>query len=439
MYSDLPKVLHKLAGTPLLGHVLQVACCLEPSKIGVVYGFGGELVPQTIHDDGVTWILQSEQNGTGHAVQQALPYLESEAIALILLGDVPLIEMETCKNVVQQAKKGQLVLLTMEKSNPTGYGRIVRSAENQIAGIIEHKDATPAQLTIREVNTGIMAMPVKLLSGWLGQLKNDNQQGEYYLTDIVAMAVADGVNVSSVNVRHEHEAMGVNSKADLAQAERIYQRRIAEQLLADGVMLADPARLDVRGSLICERDVSIDVNCLFEGNVELKAGVLVGANCIIRDAVIERGAQIAPFSHIDGAVIGRDSRIGPYARIRPGTELEEHVHIGNFVEIKNSQIDKKSRINHLSYIGDSKVGKDVNIGAGTITCNYDGVNKHRTVIGDGAFIGSDTQLIAPVEVGAGATIAAGSTITKNAPAGELSLSRGKQITISGWKRPEKKK
>lgn len=439
MYSDLPKVLHPLAGRPLLEHVLQIAHGLDPRKITVVYGFGGELVPQTINDNSITWALQAEQKGTGHAVQQALPYLDIEAVALILLGDVPLIELETCRKVVHRAMQGELAMLTMEKADPSGYGRIVRDDEGRVRGIVEHKDASEKQRAIREVNTGIMAVPVQLLSGWLEKLTNNNQQGEYYLTDIVAMAVADGINVGSVHVKHEHEAMGVNSKSELAQAERIYQRRFADQLLNQGVTLADPMRLDVRGSLHCGRDVAIDVNCLFEGHVELKDGVRIGANCVIRDSVIENGVQIAPFSHVDGALIGRESRIGPYARIRPGSELEEHVHIGNFVEIKNSQIDRESKINHLSYVGDSTVGKDVNVGAGTITCNYDGVNKHRTVIGDGAFIGSGTELIAPVEVGAGATIAAGSTITRNAPAGELSLSRGKQITISGWKRPEKKK
>lgn len=439
MFSDLPKVLHPLAGRPLLEHVLDTARALEADKIAVVYGFGGETVPNAIADSSIAWALQAEQKGTGHAMQQALPYLDPQAVALILLGDVPLIEAQTCRKVLQQAAQGGLALLTMEKADPGGYGRIVRDANHRILGIVEHKDASEEQRAIREVNTGIMAAPVHLLSQWLGKLTNNNQQGEYYLTDIIAMAVKEGIEVASVHVAHEHETMGINSKTELAQAERIFQHKLAESLLSQGVTLADPARLDIRGNLCCGRDVVIDVNCLFEGKVEIRDNVKVGANCVIRDAVIESDSQIAPFSHIDGAYVGSASRIGPYARLRPGTEVAEHTHIGNFVEIKNSQIGRESKVNHLSYIGDSTVGQDVNIGAGTITCNYDGVNKHRTIIGDGAFIGSDSQLIAPVEIGAGATIAAGSTITKNAPPGELSLSRGKQITISGWKRPEKKK
>lgn len=439
MHSDIPKVLHPLAGRPLLTHVLDTAWKLAPSKVCVVYGFGGEIVPQSVNNQAIIWARQSEQKGTGHAVQQAIPHLQSSAVALVLLGDVPLIEAGTCKEVINRAEKCQLVLLTMEKADPTGYGRIVRGADNHVREIVEHKDADEEQRGIREVNTGIMAMPVDRLSDWLSRLRNDNLQGEYYLTDIVAMAVADGTRVASVQAKHEHEALGINSKADLAQAERIFQGRIAEKLLNEGVSLADPMRLDVRGTLKCGRDVCIDVNCVFEGKVTLGDSVAVGANCVIRDCDISPGVRIAPFSHLDGAAIGHECRIGPFARIRPGSDIGDHAHIGNFVEIKNSDIDSGSKINHLSYVGDSTVGKDVNIGAGTITCNYDGVNKHRTIIEDGAFIGSDTQLVAPVTVGAGATIGAGSTITQNAPAGELTLSRGKQITISGWKRPEKNK
>lgn len=439
MHSDIPKVLHPLAGYPLLTHVLDTAWKLVPSRVCVVYGFGGEIVPQSINDPTIIWAKQSEQKGTGHAMQQAIEHLQSDAVALVLLGDVPLIEADTCKDVIKRAEKGQLVLLTMEKADPSGYGRIVRGADSHVREIVEHKDADEEQRAIREVNTGIMAMPVEKLSDWLGRLRNDNQQGEYYLTDIVAMAVADGTRVSSVQAKHEYEALGINSKVDLAQAERIFQGQIAAKLLNEGVTLADPMRLDVRGTLKCGRDVSIDVNCIFEGKVILGDGVVIGANCVIRDCEISPGVRIAPFSHLDGAVIGQECRIGPFARIRPGSDIGDHAHIGNFVEIKNSDIDTGSKINHLSYIGDSTVGKEVNIGAGTITCNYDGVNKHRTIIEDRVFIGSDTQLVAPVKIGAGATIGAGSTITQDAPAGELTLSRGRQITISGWKRPEKKK
>ncbi|WP_414691697.1 bifunctional UDP-N-acetylglucosamine diphosphorylase/glucosamine-1-phosphate N-acetyltransferase GlmU [Novimethylophilus sp.] len=437
MHSDLPKVLHPLAGQPLLRHVLSTARKLAPSKVCVVYGYGGEIVPNSIEPEGIAWARQEEQNGTGHAMQQALPHLQDDAVALVLLGDVPLVEVSTCQAVFDRAAQGQLALLTMEKYDPTGYGRVIRNADRTVNAIVEHKDASEEQRRVREVNTGIMAMPVALLSGWLARLTNDNRQREYYLTDIVGMAVADGIPVSSVQVRHEHEALGINSKADLAQAERIYQTRQAERLLNAGITLADPARLDVRGELHCGRDVAIDVNCVFEGKVTLEADVCVGAHCVIRNSTIAAGTRIAPFSHIDEAKIGPECRIGPYARIRPGTEIGAHAHIGNFVEIKNSVVDSASKINHLSYIGDSTIGKDVNIGAGTITCNYDGINKHRTVIEDGAFIGSDTQLVAPVTVGARATVGAGSTITKNAPADQLTLSRGRQVTISGWKRPAK--
>jgi bifunctional UDP-N-acetylglucosamine pyrophosphorylase/glucosamine-1-phosphate N-acetyltransferase len=439
MHSDLPKVLHPLAGRPLLSHVLNIAWKLEPSRVCVVYGFGGDLVPQTINDGRIAWAEQVEQKGTGHAVRQALPYLGEAPVTLVLLGDVPLVEDETCQRVVQQAAQGHLAVLSIEKEDPTGYGRILREFGGEVCGIVEEKDANPEQRSIREVNTGIMAFPTANLAGWLGRLKSNNAQGEFYLTDVIAMAVEDGIKVVTAQARHEYEALGINSKNDLAQAERLYQKQLAETLLRQGVTLADPDRLDVRGGLTCGRDVRIDVNCVFEGDVSLGTGVTIGANCYIRDAVIAQEVQVAPFSHIDGAKIGRACRVGPYARIRPGTNIADHAHIGNFVEIKNSEIDTGSKINHLSYIGDSTVGKDVNIGAGTITCNYDGVNKHRTVIGNDVFIGSDTQLVAPVTVGAGATIGAGSTITKDAPAGQLTLSRGKQITITGWKRPVKKK
>jgi len=440
MHSDLPKVLHPLGGRPLLSHVIETACQLAPTRLVVVYGFGGNMVPQTIDDARVTWAEQVEQKGTGHAVMQAQSYLSSDApVTLVLLGDVPLVQLETCRAVVQQAARGNVALLTVDKADPKGYGRIVRSFDGHVSAIVEEKDATDEQRSIREVNTGIMALPTAKLAQWLGQLKSDNAQGEYYLTDVMALAVADDVKVLTGQAQHEFEALGINSKTDLAQAERIYQGLIADALMKKGVTLADPARLDVRGTLSCGRDVRIDVGCVFEGQVSLGDNVSIGPYCVIRNAMIAADVQVQAYSHIDGAEIGRGGRIGPFARLRPGTVLAEKAHVGNFVEVKNSAVGIGSKINHLSYIGDSTVGRDVNIGAGTITCNYDGVNKHRTVIGDGAFIGSDTQLVAPVEVGAGATIGAGSTITKNAPAGELTLSRGKQITIAGWKRPEKKR
>jgi bifunctional UDP-N-acetylglucosamine pyrophosphorylase/glucosamine-1-phosphate N-acetyltransferase len=439
MHSDLPKVLHPLGGRPLLDHVIATASQLEPAKLCVVYGFGGNLVPQTINDSRVTWAMQAEQKGTGHAVMQAQPHLTEAPVTLILLGDVPLVRFETCRAVVQLANKGNVALLTEEKANPKGYGRILRAFDGHVSGIVEEKDASDEQRAIREVNTGIMALPTAKLTEWLGQLKSDNAQGEYYLTDVIAMAVADGVTVLTEQTQHEFEALGINSKSDLAQAERIYQSQIADNLLKKGVMLADPARLDVRGKLVCGRDVYIDVGCVFEGEVTLGDEVSIGPYCVIRNANIATKTQVQAYSHMDGAIVGKDNRIGPFARLRPGTVLAEDAHIGNFVEIKNSDVGLGSKINHLSYIGDSTVGKNVNIGAGTITCNYDGVNKHRTIIGDGAFIGSDTQLVAPVEIGEGATIGAGSTITKHAPAGELTLSRGRQITIAGWKRPEKKR
>ncbi len=439
MHSDLPKVLHPMGGRPLLNHVIATAKQLAPARLCVVYGFGGTLVPQTINDNDIAWAEQAEQKGTGHAVMQAVPHLSDAPVTLVLLGDVPLVQVETCRAVIQHAAKGHVGLLTVEKAVPKGYGRILRSFDGHVSGIVEEKDATDEQRTIREINTGIMALPTAKLATWLGQLKSDNAQGEYYLTDVIAMAVADGIRVVTAIAEHEFESLGINSKSDLAQAERIHQGLIADNLLRKGVTLADPTRLDVRGTLDCGRDVRIDVGCVFEGNVTVGDGVSIGPYCVIRNAQIAAHTQIQAYSHIDGAEVGRDNRIGPFARLRPGTTLAEKAHVGNFVEIKNSSVGIGSKINHLSYVGDSTVGRDVNIGAGTITCNYDGVNKFRTVIGDGAFIGSDTQLVAPVEVGAGATIGAGSTITKNAPAGELTLSRGKQITIAGWKRPEKKK
>jgi len=438
MHSDVPKVLHQVAGRPILSHVIATAKQLDPDRVVVVYGFGGEKVRESIARPDIEWVKQAEQLGTGHAVQQALPLLDPDSITLVLLGDVPLLKAATCKSLLKQAEK-HLSLLTVEKHDPTGYGRIIRSYDGKVQAIVEQKDATDEQRTIREVNSGIMAIPTNHLTQWLARLRKENNQGEYYLTDVIAMAVEDGVGVVSEQTRDEWEVAGINSKRDLADVERQYQKSEAARLLQAGVTLLDPERLDVRGELSVGRDVSIDIGCILEGKVEIGDNVSIGAYCVIRNAVIGSGTNIAPYSHIDSASVGERNIIGPYARLRPGTELSAEAHIGNFVEIKNSQVGTGSKINHLSYVGDSSVGRDVNIGAGTITCNYDGVNKHRTVIGDGAFIGSDTQLVAPVTIEAGATIGAGSTITKTAVADTLTLSRSKQITIAGWKRPEKKK
>jgi len=437
MVSDKPKVLHTLAGKPLLQHVLDCALSLQPQQVCVVYGHGGEAVPQAMAQYNARFLIQEPQLGTGHAVQQALPYLENDSRTLVLYGDVPLIQHSTLHQMLQ-AGEG-LVLLTVNLDDPTGYGRIVRNAESDVQSIVEQKDASPEQLKIEEVNTGIMLVPTAKLREWLGRLGNNNAQGEYYLTDIVAMAVQQGVPVHTVQPAQRWEVEGINNKMQLATLERVWQQNVARRLMLQGVTLADPARLDVRGDLTCGRDVEIDVGCIFEGKVTLGDSVQVGPYSIIRNATIAPGTQIAAYSHIDASEVGANCRIGPYARLRPGTRIADDAHVGNFVEIKNSEIGQGSKANHLSYIGDSSVGCRVNIGAGTITCNYDGANKFRTVIGDDAFIGSDTQLVAPVTVGKGATIGAGSTITRDTPEGELTLSRSKQISIRGWQRPKKVK
>lgn len=436
MRSPLPKVLHKLAGKPLLGHVVDTAHALGADQTCVVYGFGGDAVPLAMADDKLTFVLQAEQHGTGHAVKYALPNLSDDGVTLILYGDVPLTRVSTLQPLVAAAQAKKLGLLTVNLAHPDGYGRIVRD-NGKVVRIVEHKDATPAERAIQEVNTGILAVATRPLKQWIGELKNDNAQGEYYLTDIIALAVRDGLEVATHQPADEWEVLGVNSKVQLAGLERVHQLEIARHLLEAGVTLMDPARLDVRGSLICGQDVTIDVNCVFEGRVVLGDGVEVGAHCVLRNATVAAGTRIDAFTLIDDAQIGEANRLGPFSRIRPGTTLARDVHVGNFVEIKNSQIDDGSKINHLSYVGDTTMGKKVNIGAGTITCNYDGAFKHRTVIEDEVFVGSDTQLIAPVTVGKGATLGAGTTLTKDAPAGELTLSRAKQLTLSGWQRPVK--
>lgn len=440
MYSDLPKVLHRLAGKPLLQHALDAARPLQPRSIVVVYGHGGEVVPTACGAPDLAWALQEQQLGTGHAVQTAFSRLkEEDGTVLILYGDVPLIRTETLRILARLSSAGEVALLTAELANPTGYGRIQRNTAGAVVGIVEEKDARDEEKAIREINTGILAVPAGNLRKWVAALRNDNAQSEYYLTDIIALAVADGVSIATCNPLHEWEILGVNSKHQLAELERIRQTETANALMAQGVTLLDPARLDVRGDLVCGRDVTLDINGVFEGRVVLGDGVKVGANCVLRNTVVAAGTSIEPFTLIEDAEIGPGCHIGPYARIRPGTILDRDAHIGNFVELKNSQVGEGSKINHLSYVGDTTVGRKVNIGAGTITCNYDGAYKHRTVIEDDAFIGSDTQLVAPVTVKKGATIGAGSTITRDTPEGELTLSRAKQVSIPGWKRPTKTK
>ena len=437
MHSSTPKVLHRLAGRALLAHVFDTAKQLSPKVICVVYGHGGERVRQAVEENGVVWVMQEPQLGTGHAVMQAAPHLDERWPTLVLYGDVPLIRAETLRHLVDATGKG-LGLLTAILDSPTGYGRILRNGK-KVVGIVEEKDANVRQRALREINTGIVVAPTKKLKAWLGKLQNNNAQKEYYLTDIVALATKERVPVTAIQADATWETLGVNSRAQLAELERIYQRKLAASLLEQGVALADPSRCDVRGSLACGRDVAVDVNCVFEGEVKLGDGVAVGANCVLKDVTVGAGTRIEPFCHLEDADIGADCRIGPYARIRPGTRLAEGVHIGNFVEVKASSIGAGSKANHLTYIGDSEVGRNVNVGAGTIVCNYDGANKHRTVIEDDVFIGSDTQLVAPVRVGRGATLGAGTTLTKDAPAGELTLSRVKQVSIPGWQRPAKKK
>lgn len=440
MQSALPKVLHPLGGKPLLANVLETARALSPEKICVIYGHGGERVLSALPDSDLVWIEQAEQLGTGHALMQALPALDKQGSTLVLFGDVPLLKTETLCKLVDAAKKNAFALLTAELEKPFGYGRIIRAPDDgNVIAIVEEKDASTEQKLIREINTGVMLIPNAFLHDWLPKIENSNQQKEYYLTDIIALAVNNGIDIAAVQPEDAWEILGVNNKAHLAELERIYQSEYARKLLAQGVTLADPSRIDIRGQLTCGRDVEIDVNCIFEGRVVLGDHVKIKANSILKDVSVSAGAVIAPFSLIEDAEIGANTQVGPYARIRPGTRLGSDVRVGNFVEIKNSTIANASKANHLSYIGDTEIGENVNIGAGTITCNYDGANKHRTIIENNVFVGSDTQLVAPVKVTEGSTIGAGSTITRDTPSGKLTLSRAKQVSIDGWVRPVKNK
>ncbi len=438
MKSDLPKVLHPIAGTPLLGHVLGTARRLMKSsgQLVVIYGHGGDIVPNRLAADDIVWAKQEPQLGTGHAVMQAIPFLKDDVPTLILYGDVPLTRLETLEALIAAAGTHQLGILTVHLPDPAGYGRIVRK-EGRICAIVEQKDADEATRKINEINSGILVAPTHSLKRWLAGLSNNNAQKEYYLTDIVAAAVNDAVAIVATHPKYAWETDGVNSKVQLAELERIHQRNIADELMEAGVTLADPARIDVRGSLVCGRDVFIDVNCVFEGKVELGDGVQLGPNCVLRDSSIGARTEVFGFTHIVKASIGIGGQIGPFARLRPGTELGDDNHIGNFVEIKATRMGNHSKANHLSYVGDAHVGQRVNIGAGTITCNYDGVNKHLTIIEDDVHIGSDTQLVAPVTVGKGSTTAAGTTVWKTVPADSLVLNSKDQVHRSAWKRPVK--
>ena len=437
MRSDLPKVLHPLAGRPLLAHVLDAARALNPRKTVVVHGHGAEKVRAAFADASVEWVLQSEQLGTGHAVQQAMAQVKGDGDILILYGDVPLVRPESLKRLVEAGRDG-LAVMTTDVGDPKGYGRIVRNSSGTVERIVEEKDASSAERSICEINAGFMALDGRRLGGWLGKIGNRNAQKEYYLTDIVTLAVKEGVRVLAAKVDDPLEVAGVNSKVELAALERAFQRGQALRLMEAGVSLADPARIDVRGELDCARDVAIDVNCIFEGRVQLGEGVRIGPNCVLRNVTVGAGSEVLAFSHLEESEVGARCRVGPYARLRPGSSLAEEVHVGNFVEVKASRLGAQSKANHLSYIGDSELGARVNVGAGTITCNYDGVAKHRTVIEDDCFIGSDTTLVAPVRVARGSYIGAGSTITKDTPAGQLTLARGRQVSIPSWKPPKKK-
>jgi bifunctional UDP-N-acetylglucosamine pyrophosphorylase/glucosamine-1-phosphate N-acetyltransferase len=438
MKSDLPKVLQPLAGVPILGHVLNTAKALGADAIHVVYGHGGDHVKQTLSHEPVKWILQAEQLGTGHAVAQAMPAIPDDHQVLILYGDVPLIREATLRQLAAQSSESSIGLLTIVLPDPTGYGRIVRDNVGSVVRIVEQKDANTKERAIKEINTGLIAAPAKSLRSWLGALKNNNAQGEYYLTDIIVMAARDRMRVSAVIAPTEAEVLGVNDKVQLAQLEGALRLQRAQELMLQGATLADPARTDIRGEVTVGRDVFIDVNVVFTGRVVLGDRVRIGPNSFLKDCRIDSDTELHPNCVVDRATIGPRNSIGPFARIRPDSVLHEDVHIGNFVEVKKSEIGPGSKANHLTYLGDATIGRKVNIGAGTVTVNYDGVNKWRTEVGDGAFVGSGSMLVAPVKIGANANTGAGSTITKDVPEGKLTLARARQVTIEGWTRPEKK-
>ncbi|WP_422910789.1 bifunctional UDP-N-acetylglucosamine diphosphorylase/glucosamine-1-phosphate N-acetyltransferase GlmU [Pseudomonas sp. MAC6] len=437
MRSALPKVLHPVAGKSMLGHVIDTARLLKPQGIHVVIGHGAERVREQLAADDLNFVLQSEQLGTGHAVAQALPALSAERV-LILYGDVPLIEVETLQRLLQQVSEQQLGLLTVNLNDPTGYGRIVRDEQGVVKAIVEHKDASAEQRLIREGNTGILAVPGKKLGDWLGRLSNSNAQGEYYLTDVIAMAVADGLVVATEQAADEMEVLGANDRIQLSQLERHYQYRAARRLMVQGVTLIDPARFDLRGEVTVGRDVSIDINVILEGQVLIEDGVQIGPNCVIKNSVLRKGAIVKANSHLEGAEVGEGADCGPFARLRPGSVLGAKAHVGNFVELKNAKMGEGAKAGHLSYLGDAEIGARTNIGAGTITCNYDGANKFKTVLGEDVFIGSNSALVAPVTLGDRATTGAGSVITGDVPANTLAVGRAKQRNIEGWKRPTKK-
>ncbi|MGC5701685.1 bifunctional UDP-N-acetylglucosamine diphosphorylase/glucosamine-1-phosphate N-acetyltransferase GlmU [Pseudomonas sp. NFXW11] len=436
MRSALPKVLHPVAGNSMLGHVIHSARQLAPQRIHVVIGHGADAVRERLAADDLNFVLQDKQLGTGHAVAQAVPFITADTV-LILYGDVPLIEVETLQRLLQQAGPDQLGLLTVELDDPTGYGRIVRDAAGKVMAIVEQKDADEAQRAISEGNTGILAVPGKRLGDWTSRLSNNNAQGEYYLTDVIAMAVGDGLLVATEQPHDAMEVQGANDRKQLAELERHYQLRAARRLMAQGVTLRDPARFDVRGEVTVGRDVLIDINVILEGRVVIEDDVVIGPNCVIKDSTLRQGVVIKANSHLDGAVMGEGSDAGPFARLRPGTVLEARAHVGNFVELKNAHLGQGAKAGHLTYLGDAQIGARTNIGAGTITCNYDGVNKHKTVLGEDVFIGSNNSLVAPVDILSGATTAAGSTITQNVAPTQLAVGRARQKNIDGWKRPEK--
>ncbi|MHC8330473.1 bifunctional UDP-N-acetylglucosamine diphosphorylase/glucosamine-1-phosphate N-acetyltransferase GlmU [Pseudomonas sp. LB3P25] len=436
MRSALPKVLHPIAGNSMLGHVIHSARQLDPQRIHVVIGHGADAVRERLAADDLNFVLQDKQLGTGHAVAQAVPFIESDTV-LILYGDVPLIEVETLQRLLKQVAPQQLGLLTVELDDPTGYGRIVRNADGKVTAIVEQKDANDAERAITEGNTGILALPFAQLGGWMSRLSNNNVQGEYYLTDVIAMAVSDGLVVATEQPHDAMEVQGANDRKQLSELERHYQLRAGRRLMAQGVTLRDPARFDVRGEVTVGRDVLIDINVILEGKVVIEDDVVIGPNCVIKDSTLRKGVVIKANSHIEGAILGEGSDAGPFARLRPGTVLEARAHVGNFVELKNAHLGEGAKAGHLTYLGDAEIGARTNIGAGTITCNYDGANKWKTVLGEDVFIGSNNSLVAPVDISSGATTAAGSTITQDVDNAQLAVGRARQKNIDGWKRPEK--